>query len=182
MSRKTARETAFLQLYALSQGGECNYEQAQDLSLEEVPVQKKASRTDVNFAQMLTSGVSQAFFELDKRIAGHSPSWNIERIAWVDRCILRLAVFEMLYCEQIPASVSINEAVELSKKYGGEKSAPFVNGVLGGVQRALSADGGEGPKNQASPGVEPGEGEKPAVFDVQEDWIKNPTQNETKQE
>jgi N utilization substance protein B len=74
--------------------------------------------------------------EIDGLIAGASEHWRIGRIAKVDLAILRLAVCEMMYANDIPVAVSINEAVELAGKYGGDRSSEFVNGVLGRIAQA----------------------------------------------
>ncbi len=74
--------------------------------------------------------------DLDRIINTHSKSWDTGRIGKVDLAILRLAVFEMLYDDDIPVSVAIDEAVELAKKYGQDESASFVNGVLAGVAKS----------------------------------------------
>jgi len=74
--------------------------------------------------------------EIDARIEGASDHWKLKRIAKVDLGIIRLATAEILYADDIPVSVSINEAVELARKYGGEKSYEFVNGVLGKIAGA----------------------------------------------
>ncbi len=73
--------------------------------------------------------------EIDRTIAKHATGWRLERMSKVDLTILRLAVYEILYEEEIPQAVAINEAVELAKKYGYEKSASFVNGVLARIVR-----------------------------------------------
>lgn len=73
--------------------------------------------------------------ELDNRIDEHLKGWQIERLARVDHAILRVAVNEMLYNPQIPVSVSINEAIELSKKYGQDESYRYINGVLGAISK-----------------------------------------------
>jgi len=74
---------------------------------------------------------------IDELISQHSKKWKIERMSRVDLSILRLAVFEMQYREDIPNSVAINEAVELAKKYSGDQSPSFVNGVLGSIASSL---------------------------------------------
>jgi len=73
------------------------------------------------------------------RMRSVSENWAVERMPIVDRMILRVAVFEMVYCDQVPVSVSINEAVELAKAFGGEDDSPrFVNGVLGRIARSMA--------------------------------------------
>ena len=87
--------------------------------------------------------------EVDEMIQGAAEKWPLERLAAVDRNIMRLAVTEMLYGHDVPPSVAINEAVELAKKYGTEDSGRFVNGVLGAVARthctSEEATSGENP-------------------------------------
>jgi N utilization substance protein B len=92
-----------------------------------------------DFTCMLLNGVSAHLAEIDALIAETSEHWSIERMPLVDLNILRLAAFEMLHVSDVPHSVSINEAVELAKDYGGEDlSSKFVNGVLGKIALKLS--------------------------------------------
>ena len=79
--------------------------------------------------------------ELDALIASHAIDWSIDRIARVDLCILRVALYEMLYRSDVPSGAAINEAVELAKRFGGEKSYAFINGILGVVARELEKPG-----------------------------------------
>lgn len=79
--------------------------------------------------------VTSHLSDIDKVLADYSENWKIDRIAKVDLAVLRLSVAEILYLDEIPVSVSINEAVELAKKFGGEDSGKFVNGILGKVAR-----------------------------------------------
>ncbi len=74
---------------------------------------------------------------IDKHITDNSKDWKINRIAKVDLAVLRVAIAELLYNDQIPESVSINEAVEISKKYSNEDSHKFINGILGTVVRSI---------------------------------------------
>ena len=78
--------------------------------------------------------------EIDECIGKHSHGWKISRLSKLSRSILRLAVYEMLFEEEIPYSVTINEAVELTKKFDDEKARPFVNGILNSVKNTLEAD------------------------------------------
>ena len=79
-------------------------------------------------------GVCEHVQELDELIGRHAHGWKTNRISKVSRSILRLAAYEMLYVEDIPASVSINEGIELCKKFDEEKAKPFINGVLNAVK------------------------------------------------
>ena len=102
------------------------------------------------YAETLVNGVTEHMEEIDAQLASTSENWAIDRMPFVDRAILRIAVYEMLYVDEVPVSVAINEAVELAKYYGGEdESSRFVNGVLGRIARKLekaetNADTAEG--------------------------------------
>ena len=85
----------------------------------------------------LIHGVEANQAQVDERIEAASENWALSRMPIVDRSILRLAVFEMFNCDDVPVSVSINEAVELAKTYGGKDDAPYVNGVLASISKAL---------------------------------------------
>lgn len=82
------------------------------------------------FTQHLVEGVQEHREVIDERIRQCSEHWSLKRISHVDGNILRIAIFEMLWCSDIPAKVSINEAVELGKRFGTEKSSAFINGIL----------------------------------------------------
>jgi len=87
------------------------------------------------FTLTLVKGVVSNLPEIDKAIEEYTNNWSLERITNVDRNILRIAIYEILYLKNIPKSVSINEAVELAKKYGTKSSFSFVNGVLGKIDK-----------------------------------------------
>ncbi|MCM8783051.1 MAG: transcription antitermination factor NusB [Candidatus Omnitrophica bacterium] len=82
------------------------------------------------FAEFLFRGVIDNLSQINLKISSASQNWSIRRMAIVDRNILRLASFELLFCSDIPPKVSINEAVELAKKFSGREAARFVNGIL----------------------------------------------------
>ena len=84
----------------------------------------------------IIEGCSRNMEKIDNIIRRNSKGWKFERISKVDLSILRLALYEILYRDDIPESVSINEAVELAKKYGGEKTGSFINGILGSFIRS----------------------------------------------
>ena len=97
------------------------------------------------YAEALVAGVSDHAADIDARLAATSENWAVGRMPVVDRAILRIAVYEMLYVDEVPVSVAINEAVELAKMYGGEDDSPrFVNGVLGRIARAEEQAAGQG--------------------------------------
>ena len=91
------------------------------------------------YALGLIRGVQEYQAAIDERLEGASENWALSRMPIVDRSILRLAVYEMFQREDVPVSVSINEAVELAKAFGGEDDSPrFVNGVLGRIARSMA--------------------------------------------
>lgn len=87
------------------------------------------------FVRELVSRAEQHRDEIDQNIKRFAPSWPIEQISVIDRNILRLAIYEILFDNRVTIKVAINEAVELAKKFGGETSSKFVNGVLGSISR-----------------------------------------------
>jgi transcription antitermination factor NusB len=94
-----------------------------------------------SFSRLLVVGVTETKQELDDLIRAASRNWRLERMSRLDRCVLRMAVYEMLHMEDIPPKVSIDEAVELGKKFGTEESGGFVNGVLDHVFSTLRHEG-----------------------------------------
>lgn len=90
------------------------------------------------FAQPLIEGMMTRLPEIDERIRKYCENYNLNRISAVDRNILRLAIYEMLYRDDIPPVVSINEAIELAKTFGGAESGRFVNGILDRVKNDLT--------------------------------------------
>lgn len=95
---------------------------------------------DKEFIEELVRGVSKRQAEIDEVVRPVAPEWPIEQIARIDRIILRIGVYELLYEKDVPPKVAINEAVELAKAFGGENSSKFVNGVLGTVLRGKEDD------------------------------------------
>lgn len=89
------------------------------------------------FAQELLSGLLEKSSELDERISAKSPNWSIARMAKIDLAIIRLAAYELIYRDDIPKNVTINEAIEIAKKFGSEESPAFVNGILDEISRTL---------------------------------------------
>ncbi len=87
------------------------------------------------FFLFLVKGATENRDEVDRRLDMSSKNWKLSRMPAVDRNIMRLAAFELLMCPDIPPSVSINEAVEIGKKFGARESAPFINGVLDRIRK-----------------------------------------------
>ena len=97
---------------------------------------------DQTFIWQLVTGIVQHWTEIDKIIEKAAPEWPLDQITIVDRNVLRMVLFELLYGnkEEVPPKVAINEAIELAKTFGGESSGKFINGVLGTVYKEISGD------------------------------------------
>ena len=128
MSRRKSREQAFALLFEKS---------FNDLPVMDLAEGAQDARELIiePFALALAQGAEKKLAEIDARIDDFSHKWSRNRISRVALAVLRLAVYEMLYDEDTPVSVAINEAVELAKKFGGDEDSSFVNGVLGGISR-----------------------------------------------
>ena len=87
------------------------------------------------FASCLVLGVSDNKKEIDRMIAKYATNWKLDRMAVIDRNVLRFAAYELLYAKDIPPKVSINEAIDIAKKFGGPDSGKFVNGVLDKINK-----------------------------------------------
>ena len=129
MSRKLAREMAVCFLFQVEFQKENIKEQVEDF----LDSYGEASYDKDYFLEII-NGVLNSLKEIDELIEGKSKGWPIDRIAKMDLPILRVAVYEMKHREDIPIGVSINEAVEIAKKYGSDDSARFINGVLGQIE------------------------------------------------
>ena len=130
MNRSQEREQAFLVLF----------EQAFHPALSEAELTELAEESDFiqpsDFTHSLITETLAHLPEIDTEISSYAVGWSLERMSRVSLAILRLAVCEILYFDDIPDSVSINEAVELAKKYAGKKDSAFINGILGSIARA----------------------------------------------
>ena len=102
----------------------------------ESPVSMDVSDDTKPFVDQLVTGVIDHLPELDGLLQRFTEHWTVERMAVVDRNILRCAVYELLYMDQIPAKVTINEAIEIAKRYGSDESGAFVNGILDRIIKA----------------------------------------------
>ena len=123
--RREARELALQLLYAMELNP-IDIEEGLRLSREN----SRASEGARLFAEELVAGVMANRSAIDKKIRGQSKNWAISRMAKVDLNILRLALFELMFREDIPRNVTINEAIEVAKKFGSEESSAFINGML----------------------------------------------------
>jgi N utilization substance protein B len=106
--------------------------------LERFCVNFNPSKKARPFFLKLVNGVIQAKSEIDSIIENFSDNWKISRMSCVDRNIIRIAVYELLYCQDIPPKVSINEAIDVGKQFGTELSGAFINGILDSINMALN--------------------------------------------
>lgn len=93
----------------------------------------------VGYAEEIVNGITEHHAEIDDRISANSHKWNLERMPAVDRAILRVGVWELLFNDEIPDQVAISEAVELAKEYSTEDSGVFVNGLLSAISNTKKA-------------------------------------------
>ena len=106
----------------------------------------------LGFARQIIDGAWMRRAEIDKAIEGAARNWEIRRMAAIDRNILRLATFELLYVPEIPPLVTINEAIDLAKKYSTKKSGHFVNGILDHIRTTSAPESKRGPSTDAGAG------------------------------
>ena len=136
MARRPAREAAMSLLYQETFAQEPSAGNPGDL--EDMVSGLHLDKEDIPYIEDILRGVADHHEEFDHIIRVNSRGWKFDRFSRVDLSILRLALYEIKYRDDIPDSVSVNEAVELGKKYGGEKSGPFINGLLGTYLRQRS--------------------------------------------
>jgi transcription antitermination factor NusB len=140
--RRRARELALQVLFHLE------YNPGDpDVNFDRVCLSFSPPKESRAFARQLVQGVWLNREGLDRLIAKSSRNWRVERMSRVDRNILRMAVFEVMYMKGIPPKVSIDEAVELGKRFGTEESGAFINGVLDHIVNTLSPER-EGEKDE----------------------------------
>ena len=138
MRRRKARELALKMLYQMEVNRD-TVDQALQKYTKIFPYQDDI----IDYARFLLTGVGREQKTLDGYIAIASEHWKISRITYVDRNILRVGIYEMLYSEEVPPKVAIDEALELAKKFGAEDSKDFVNGILDRVLRDFYEKGEE---------------------------------------
>jgi N utilization substance protein B len=137
-TRRQARESALQMLYQLELSGQ------DPANLVESGVLDAAGEDARRFALELVNGVRSGHEAIDELISTHSTNWKLSRMAAVDKNILRIAVFELMSCQEIPTKVTINEAVEIAKKFGSSESGAFVNGILDNIAHELRGDEDDG--------------------------------------
>jgi N utilization substance protein B len=127
-ARRKARELALQVLYET----DCAGHKAEEAAVR-LLANQRLSEENSAFIRELVCGVIRNKEKIDHNIQSFAPAWPIEQISLIDRNILRLAIFEVLFDNKTPIKVAINEAVELAKRFGTDSSPKFVNGVLGSV-------------------------------------------------
>ena len=133
MTRRQAREQAFTLIFEKSFHPEITVEEMISMAVE-----ARYLQTD-EFAVLLAKTADEQQPEIDSIIENNAIGWKKDRISRVSLSLLRLALYEMLFIEEVPTNVSINEAVELAKLYASQEDAAFINGVLGAAARKLEA-------------------------------------------
>jgi N utilization substance protein B len=135
--RRNARELSLKVLFQI-EVGKLPPEEALETSFEQV----RPSEEDREYVAEVVRGVMREETELDRIIADLAEGWRLDRLAKVDKNVLRLALYELIHRPEIPVSVVVNDAVEVAKKYSTEDSGRFVNGILGSFLRRPPDDGG----------------------------------------
>ncbi len=129
-TRRKSREMALQVLFCMDV-----LDDDADALIEELCSLLKPSERVQPFGLELVKGVAACRAEIDGRLAAISSNWKLARMDYVDRNIIRIAVYEMLFCDKVPARVAINEAIDIGKKYGTEKSGAFINGILDNIRQ-----------------------------------------------
>ena len=157
MTRANARELAVHLIYGRDFTGEepekvvstrLNKDYYKQLSAENDVYTERPSRAQLVYLDTVVAGVANREEDLNAQIQKYSIGWDISRISKLTRSVMQLAMYEILYVEDVPTGVAISEAVRIAKKYDGDETGSFVNGILGSFARALNA-----PKQEEAPAV-----------------------------
>ena len=148
MTRANARELAVHLIYGRNFTGEepqqvvatrLNKEYYEKLSSDNEIYADRPNRWQLAYIDTVVSGVANREEELNAQIQNFSIGWDVSRISRLARSVMQLAIFEILYVEDVPTGVAVSEAVRLAKKYDGDDTGSFVNGILGAFARSLNA-------------------------------------------
>lgn len=135
-TRSEAREALFTQVFQFANHRE-NMDEMREYMLEELP----ECEQNIGYITEVTNGILEHESEIIDTINAHLKSgWSFKRLSKTSSTILKIAIYEMKYCDDVPSKVAINEAVNLAKKYCDEREPGFINGVLGGVMRELESE------------------------------------------
>lgn len=135
-TRRQARELAMQALFYMDMQKDASEEMLEDFCGCFCP--SKKSRP---FLIKLVTGVLETKGRIDALVERFSQNWQISRMSCVDRNVMRIAVYEMLYCDDIPPKVSINEAIDIGKKFGTQESGAFINGIMDSIRGSLEKEG-----------------------------------------
>ena len=150
MTRANARELAVHLIYGREFTGEepeqvvsvrLAKEYYAKLSHDNEIYAERPNRAQIAYLDKVVSGVANRAADLNEQIQKYAIGWDINRISRLTRAIMQLAIYEILYVEDVPAGVAVSEAVRLAKKYDGDDTGSFVNGILGSFVRSLAAEG-----------------------------------------
>lgn len=130
--RRRSRELALQALFCMDMNQDASQEMLQRFCDNFNPPEKSRP-----FFLKLVDGVIQAMPQIDVMIERFSKNWKLDRMSGVDRNVMRIAVYEILFCEDIPPKVSINEAIDIGKKFGTEDSGAFINGIVDSIRIAF---------------------------------------------
>ena len=164
MTRGNARELAIHLIYGRNFTGEepetvvatrLNKDYYKQLSAENDVYEERPSRAQLNYIDTVVAGVANREEELNAQIQKFSIGWDISRISRLARSVMQLAMFEIQYIDDVPTGVAISEAVRIAKKYDGDDTGSFVNGILGAFARGLSAPKAEEPVAEVAPEAAP---------------------------
>ena len=148
MTRANARELAVHLIYGREFTGEepeqvvsvrLDKEYYEKLSAENEVYSDRPSSALLKYIDNVVSGVANRVEDLNAEIQKFSIGWDVKRISRLARCVMQLAIYEILYVEDVPVGVAVSEAVRLAKKYDGDDTGSFVNGILGAFVRSLNA-------------------------------------------
>ena len=152
MTRGNARELAVHLIYGRVFTGEepervvsvrLDKEYYEKLAAENDVYSDRPSRAQLRYIDSVVAGVANREEDLNDQISKYSIGWDISRISRLARCIMQLAIYEILYVEDVPTGVAVSEAVRIAKKYDGDDTGSFVNGILGSFSRSLTASEAE---------------------------------------
>ena len=167
MTRANARELAVHLIYGRNFTGEdpqqvvstrLEKEYYGKLSLENDVYAERPSRAQMSYIDNVVTGVANREEELNEIIQKFSIGWDIKRISRLARSVMQLAIYEILYLDDVPTGVAVSEAVRVAKKYDGDDTGSFINGILGAFGRSLNAPAApEAPEEPAAPAEEEAE-------------------------
>ncbi len=147
MSRRIARETALRALFQ-REFQEISADEALPISLEETEM----TDNDLIFAKDLISGVIEHRPQLDSTLNEFAVDWKMDRIARLERTVLRMALYELMFINDVPVGVTVNEAIEITKIYSTQEASRFINGILGNVVQHMKFMGKKVTTNESEVG------------------------------